>query len=451
VNFLEVTFSNFSEHATSYSWNFDDGNSSTEENPVHTFAASGTYNVVLTATNSENKSSTFNQMITITDPNEALKLLTGEVSKTWKLFREGTCLSLGPDATNPAGWWTGLSNDGSRPCLYYQTFTYHLDGSFVYDDMGMFWGENDPWAGTDLHETCFESTAANMVNKDGADVSAWGSGTHSFTYDPGAGEITLNGMGAWMGLVQTVGNPDQYSNVPTATRTFNAVITQETGYDLLTITYDYGDGGLWTCVYASYSDESLEPDVETEGMEFGVDLDNIAPTGMSHSFASDTDFVLLGTVKGGSTITFGVDDPADAGAAKVGQFNRVTTEQFQEAQLQVSPYPMDIEFTNLTTISLDVFIPSSNDFSGALSKNIILGLADQSRTEQWWTDITQYETDGMTVEDEWVTLTYQLDSPSSGTGGSPLGRDDYDMVFINIGGGGHVEGGTFFIRNLRFE
>ncbi len=46
-----TTFSNNSIDATSYSWNFGDGQTSTLTNPVHTYATSGAYNVVLTATN----------------------------------------------------------------------------------------------------------------------------------------------------------------------------------------------------------------------------------------------------------------------------------------------------------------------------------------------------------------------------------------------------------------
>jgi PKD repeat protein len=46
-----VTFTNTSKNATSYSWDFGDGSpESTEANPVHEFAAAGTYEVTLTAT-----------------------------------------------------------------------------------------------------------------------------------------------------------------------------------------------------------------------------------------------------------------------------------------------------------------------------------------------------------------------------------------------------------------
>jgi PKD repeat protein len=50
---LEATFTNTSTDATSYSWDFGDGNISADENPVHTYAYKGQYNVTLTATSSE--------------------------------------------------------------------------------------------------------------------------------------------------------------------------------------------------------------------------------------------------------------------------------------------------------------------------------------------------------------------------------------------------------------
>jgi PKD repeat protein len=48
---FEVTFTNTSLDALSYKWDFDDGMGSTDENPVHTYAAADTYTVILTATN----------------------------------------------------------------------------------------------------------------------------------------------------------------------------------------------------------------------------------------------------------------------------------------------------------------------------------------------------------------------------------------------------------------
>ncbi|HZV68355.1 MAG TPA: PKD domain-containing protein [Saprospiraceae bacterium] len=50
-NGLVVTFQNLSIGANSYLWNFGDGNTSTQANPVHAYDEDGDYNVKLTATN----------------------------------------------------------------------------------------------------------------------------------------------------------------------------------------------------------------------------------------------------------------------------------------------------------------------------------------------------------------------------------------------------------------
>lgn len=50
-NSYSVTFTNTTTGATSYLWDFGDGNSSTDENPVHIYQSSATFTVVLAATN----------------------------------------------------------------------------------------------------------------------------------------------------------------------------------------------------------------------------------------------------------------------------------------------------------------------------------------------------------------------------------------------------------------
>lgn len=50
-NELTVTFTNSSQNAQSYVWDFGDGQTSKEKNPVHAYSKAGTYKVQLTATN----------------------------------------------------------------------------------------------------------------------------------------------------------------------------------------------------------------------------------------------------------------------------------------------------------------------------------------------------------------------------------------------------------------
>lgn len=49
VNQGAVNFTNDSEHTDTYSWDFGDGNTSTDENPTHNYASTGTFSVQLIA------------------------------------------------------------------------------------------------------------------------------------------------------------------------------------------------------------------------------------------------------------------------------------------------------------------------------------------------------------------------------------------------------------------
>ena len=52
----------------SYSWNFGDGGSSGQQNPSHTYQASGTYTPTLTVTDSQNNKATSQVTITVSQP-----------------------------------------------------------------------------------------------------------------------------------------------------------------------------------------------------------------------------------------------------------------------------------------------------------------------------------------------------------------------------------------------
>ncbi|SEP86803.1 peptidyl-prolyl cis-trans isomerase B (cyclophilin B) [Neolewinella agarilytica] len=68
----EVRFANTSQKASTYSWSFGDGTSSSEEAPTHRYFKSGDYVVTLTAENEKGKSKTITQTITVTPPKECL-------------------------------------------------------------------------------------------------------------------------------------------------------------------------------------------------------------------------------------------------------------------------------------------------------------------------------------------------------------------------------------------
>jgi PKD repeat protein len=101
---LVVQFTDASTNTpTSWAWSFGDGNTSTAQNPVHTFNAPGLYIVSLTATNASGSSSyTLPQGITVTASGPELVIqvglqdaggsyLVGTLNAQTKLGAKGTC------------------------------------------------------------------------------------------------------------------------------------------------------------------------------------------------------------------------------------------------------------------------------------------------------------------------------------------------------------------------
>jgi PKD repeat protein len=173
------------------------------------------------------------------------------------------------------GWWS-LENDGTRPCVYNQTWTFNENGTMTFDDGGFMWGDDFVFGDTqDQYATCFEATAANMVNKDGADISAWLSGTHDFDYDPTSGELTLTGEGAWMGIIKVSNTGDVA--VPQQSVTYDVQITEEDLYDLMVVSVT-GDGWYWQFNYVSYHDWANEPDVVSFMVDFTFEVNDFTVT-----------------------------------------------------------------------------------------------------------------------------------------------------------------------------
>ena len=67
-NYLEVTFTNLSGSSTDYLWDFGDGTTSIEFEPVHVYSADGTYSVTLTASDKLGVESTKTMEVELTEP-----------------------------------------------------------------------------------------------------------------------------------------------------------------------------------------------------------------------------------------------------------------------------------------------------------------------------------------------------------------------------------------------
>lgn len=285
-NFLEVKFSNFSQNATSYSWDFGDGNTSADESPTYTYAAAGDYTVTLTATG-EGGNATKSESFSLTDPDSELARLAGATSKTWYLQREGIALGIGP-VINDNGWWSfgGATPLGDRPCILNDAFTFHRDGTWEHDTGGDVFIDaeaNGGWLGAGVDEGCYDE-AGNLTSAAGDDLSAFANGgDYSFEYDAAAGTITLLGAGAYIGLPVKTAAGDNY--IPINSKTYDVFKFSDGDVaDSLQMTI-VGDGFAWNFYLVSYHNPADLPDLPsampTAGFTYTKDLNNVEFTNTS--------------------------------------------------------------------------------------------------------------------------------------------------------------------------
>lgn len=138
-----LSFTNTSLYATSYSWDFGDGTSSTLSNPTHVYSTGGIYTVTLTATNSKGSNSA-TASITINNPTSA-KILSVKITSLPFVDPSCTCAwsstGAGPDVffkltyvpTNTLVTTSGTINNvvpASLPLNYISTTTFPVINNF---------------------------------------------------------------------------------------------------------------------------------------------------------------------------------------------------------------------------------------------------------------------------------------------------------------------------------
>lgn len=171
VEDLTVTFTNISKDATTYAWEFGDGETSTEANPVHTYAENGEYTVTLTASNEVGQSSYSEEIVLAT---AAIKI-DGEFADWAKLEADGKCqiakLEAGKeyekDQLYKMAWYT----DADFIYMYFEynaTETYPLDvliGTAMIDDGDLH--------ATHLWNPCYVDYDLEFGSEDPEDWTKW--------------------------------------------------------------------------------------------------------------------------------------------------------------------------------------------------------------------------------------------------------------------------------------
>ena len=134
-DFLNFQFANLSIGATTYSWDFGDGTTSSEFEPIHIFPAEGTFTVTLVSSDDLAVTSTFTETIEVIEPEESSAITpnilepsfedlslpdgTGDGRDSWRnnalgsIFQINTSSSV-PDGMQASKFPSDASGDGVR-------------------------------------------------------------------------------------------------------------------------------------------------------------------------------------------------------------------------------------------------------------------------------------------------------------------------------------------------
>ena len=259
----------------SWSWDFGDGNTSTAQNPTHTYAAAGTYTVSLVVTDDGGATDTTSQDVTVTAPNE--DPIAGFTFTTTDLTANYTDTSTDNGTITSWNWDFG---DGNTSTDQHPTHTYASEGTFtvvltVTDDLGATGTVNqdvtvtapngDPVAGFTFTTTDLTATFTDTSTDDGS-ITDWnwdfGDGNNSTDQNPvhtyaAAGTYTVSlivtdDVGATGTVNQdvtvTAPNGDPVAGFTFTTTDLTATFT-DTSTDDGTITswnWDFGNGNTST-------------------------------------------------------------------------------------------------------------------------------------------------------------------------------------------------------------
>ena len=112
---------------TSWSWNFGDGSSSTQENPFHTYTISGTYSVTLNASNSAGSDAETKTGYITVNPRVPL----ADFSGTPRSILEGQSVQFTDESAYVPTSWSWTFGDGGSSSLENPSHTYTSTGTYT--------------------------------------------------------------------------------------------------------------------------------------------------------------------------------------------------------------------------------------------------------------------------------------------------------------------------------
>lgn len=159
----------------------------------------------------------------------------GQIEGTWKLADIAGALAVGPTQGDGSWWSNSVADVTGRACLFDDSVTFDNTGGMVHQMDGSTWLE--PWQGVGQEEC-----GAPVAPHDGQTNAPY-----TYNYDSQAGTLTVNGVGAHMGLPKAI-NGGELTDPTQAPASVTYLVAFSNNDNTMTLDIDWGTG-WWRFVY----------------------------------------------------------------------------------------------------------------------------------------------------------------------------------------------------------
>ena len=232
TNPLEITVAPTATNATVFDVYFGDAADEepttimNSETTTHVYAMAGDYTVRVVARGAGSATVESSEVVTVTAPGSSTT--AEDFVGTWKMAAEAGALGVGPGPGDTS--WFAIDAQGvmDRACYFDDSFVFAADGSFSNVLGADTWIEG--WQGGS------DACGAPVAPYDGTAVA-------TYTYDEGAGTLTINGTGAYIGIPKA-NNEGELPNVavPSAI-TYTVTLTDDN--NTMNVVIEAGAGVFW--------------------------------------------------------------------------------------------------------------------------------------------------------------------------------------------------------------
>jgi len=151
----------------------------------------------------------------------------GGITGTWKVAAEAGAIGVGPEQGDISWWSIDEAGVTDRACYFDDKYVFAADGSFSNVQDGETWVEE--WQ-SGVPDGCGTPVAPHD-----------GSNAATFTYDEGAGTVTLNGTGAYLGLAKAY-NGGELTDPADAPESITYIVEFSENNTVMTVDINVGSG-----------------------------------------------------------------------------------------------------------------------------------------------------------------------------------------------------------------